>query len=249
LDNGTNNLLNAFEGHDVDGIRAAIDAGADACREVRGKTPLYWLLGEYFRSIRLGDCIRLLLDQEANFVDPYIEPVLLDDALALAEAIKSQPEIVLHRTTLESAFTSLEGVTLLHVASEFGCSNAARVLIEAGADVNAAADLDEDGLNGHTPIFHTVNSIFNYSEPITRLLLDAGARTDIRLEGLYWGKGYEWETVFFDVTPISFAQMGMMPQVHRSESVVYANLRTLLAASGRHLSSLSNVPNRYLRSK
>jgi hypothetical protein len=34
-----------------------------------------------------------------------------------------------------------------------------------------------------------------------RLLPAAGAKTDVRLGGLTWGKAYEWETTFFDVTP------------------------------------------------
>ncbi|MFM8397975.1 MAG: hypothetical protein ACKOAH_09095, partial [Pirellula sp.] len=81
--------------------------------------------------------------------------------------------------------------------------------------MNARADVDSDGLNGHTPIFHTVNSNDNRSEPIMQLLFDAGARTDIHLAGIQWGKGFDWETIFFDMTPISYAQIGLMPQVHR----------------------------------
>src|SRR5262249_62346259 len=98
------------------------------------------------------------------------------------------------------AFTSLAGVSLLHVAAEYGNFDVARALVEAGADVNARADVDEHGLNGHTPLFHTVNSIHNRSEPIMRMLLAAGARTDVRLAGVTWGKGYERETKVFDVT-------------------------------------------------
>ena len=46
-------LLSAFDGHDVDAVRAALDAGADACSPVRGKLPIYWLLEEYHRTDRL----------------------------------------------------------------------------------------------------------------------------------------------------------------------------------------------------
>jgi ankyrin repeat protein len=117
----------------------------------------------------------------------------------------------MEKTTLISSFTSLVGVTLLHVAAEYGNYNAARALVELGADVDATADLDAYGMNGHTPLFHTVNSIFNYSEPIMQLLLNAGASAETRVEGVWWGKGFEWETAFLDVTPISYAQMGLMP--------------------------------------
>ncbi len=181
--------------------------------------------------------------------DPVVAPVLLNDADAIKAAILATPSLLQHRTTLVSAFTSLVGVSLLHVAAEYGNLSAARALVEAGADVNARAEVDEHGLNGHTPLFHTVNSIHNRSEPIMRLLLAAGARTDMRLAGVTWGKGYEWETTFFDVTPISYAQMGLLPQVHRNEREIYSNLRYLLDASARKIPPLDNVPNRYLSLK
>jgi hypothetical protein len=242
-------LLSAFDGHDVEGVRAALDAGADASSPVRGKPPIVWLLEEYTRSDRLADCLRLLFERGAVLPDPLLAPVLLNDARAVSEAVRARPALLEHRTTLVSAFTSLTGVSLLHVAAEFGNFSAARALVEAGADVNSRAEVDEHGLNGHTPLFHTVNSSHNRSEPIMRLLLAAGARTDVRLAGIIWGKGYEWETTFFDVTPISYAQMGLMPQVHRRELDIYSNLRCLLEASQRTVPPLNNVPNRYLRSK
>src|SRR5438128_2960892 len=242
-------LLSAFDGHEVESVRAALEVGADPCSPIRGKLPVNWLLEEYTRSDRLGDCLRLLFERGAVLPDPALAPVLLDDAAALKAAVKARPSLLEHRTTLVSAFTSLVGVSLLHVAAEYGNLNAARALVEAGADVNATAAVDEFGLNGHTPVFHTVNSIRNRSEPIMRLLLAAGARTDVHLAGITWGKGYEWETTFFDVTPISYAQMGLLPQVHRSEHEIYSNIRCLLEASWRRLPPLDNVPNRYLQPK
>lgn len=247
--NPTAELLSAFDGHHVEGVRAALEAGADPCTPIRGKPPVLWLLEEYSRSDQLSDCLRLLFESGAELPDPVLTPVLLNEAPAVTAAIKARPAILQHRTSLVSAFTSLDGVSLLHVAAEYGNLAAARALVEAGADVNATADVDEDGLNGHTPLFHTVNSAHNRSEPIMRLLLQAGARTDVRLAGLNWGKGYEWETTFFDVTPISYAQIGLMPQVHRRESDIYANIRSLLETSDRRVPSLKNVPNRYLRPK
>jgi len=242
-------LLSAFDGHNADAVRAALERGADAVTPIRGKFPVNWLLEEYARSDRLGECLRLLSEHGAVLDDPILAPVLADDAESLRLALRRSPNLIRHRTSLRSAFVSLEGVTLLHVAAEYGNANAARVLIEAGADVDAQADQDSDGLNGHTPIFHTVNSNANRAEPIMRMLLDAGASTRLLLEGLVWGRGYQWETTFFDVTPISFAQMGLMPQVHRSETEIYANIRLMLESSSRKVPSLGNVPNAYLRPK
>ena len=151
-----------------------------------------------------------------------------------------------HRTSMESSFTPLIGASLLHIAAEFGNRNAVRVLLEAGADVDARAAVDAHGLNGHTQIFHTVNSAWNRSAPIMDMLLDAGASPDVRVNGITWGKGMEWETICFDVTPISFAQMGLLPQVHRDERDIDSNVSRLLAAASRPVPPFDNVPNKYL---
>ena len=185
-------LLSAFDGHDVEGVRAALEAGANPCEPIRGKLPVDWLLEEYTRSDRLGDCLRLLFARGAVLRDPVVAPVLLNDAGAIKAASIATPSFLRHRTTLVSAFTSLFGVSLLHVAAEFGNLSAASALVEAGADVNARAEVDEHGLNGHTPLFHAVNSNQNRCEPIMRLMLSSGARTVIGVACLNWGKGYEW---------------------------------------------------------
>jgi ankyrin repeat protein len=119
-------------------------------------------------------------------------------------------------------------------------------LLELGAEVDARAATDAAGMNGHTPLFHTVNSNANRSAPVMALLLAAGARTDILLRGITWGEGFAWETACFDVTPISYAQLGLLPQMQRAEEDCYENVKALLQASGRVVPPLDNVPNRYL---
>jgi len=79
-----------------------------------------------------------------------------------------------------------------------------------------------------------------------RLLLAAGARPDVQLHGITWGQGFDWETTCFDVTPISYAQLGLLPQMQRSQRDCYDNVMELLRASGRVVPPLNNIPNRYL---
>jgi hypothetical protein len=239
-------LLDAFDGHDVDGVRAAIHAGADVCTCIDGKPPIYWLLEQYERSDRLVECIRLLINHGAKLHDPIILPVLLDDPEGIKSAIERSPSLLEHRTSLVSAFTSLEDVSLLHIAAEFGNIKAARALIESGMNVNSKAAMDDNGMNGHTPVFHAVNSIYNRSASILRLLLEAGADATIRVDGVIWGKGYPWETILLDVTPISYAQMGLLPQMHRRELEIYSNIEILLKHAGRQIPPFNNLPNRYL---
>ena len=149
MSNPTEDLLNAFDGHEVEGVRNALKAGADACSPIRGKPPVNWLLEQYWRSDRLPLCLQLLFEHGAVMHDPLVVPVLLDDADAVKAAVRANPALLSHRTTLVSAFTSLDNVSLLHVAAEYGNLTAARALIELGADVNATAGLDGYGFNGH----------------------------------------------------------------------------------------------------
>lgn len=239
-------ILGALEVHSVDQLRAALDSGVDPNGRIRGKPIVHWLTEMYSRGDNFRVCLRLLLDRGAVLDDPVVTPVLLNQPEELESMIRSDPNLLDHRTTMISAFTPLVGASLLHVAAEYNHADVARVLIRLGADVDARAAINEHGLNGHTPIFHTVNSSHNRAAPIMKMLLDAGARSDIRVHGITWGKGFEWETTLFDVTPVSYAQFGLLPQVHRSESDIYDNIRLLLDAAGRTVPPLENVPNRYV---
>lgn len=239
-------LLVAFEVHSAERIRAVLDAGLSATQPVRGKTPITYLTEMYCRSDRFPQCLRVLLERGAVLDDPRITPVLLDDPDQLAEAIRKDGSLLKHRTSMASAFTPLDGASLLHVAAEYGHLGVATKLLELGAEVDSRAETDASGMNGHTPLFHTVNSNANRSAPVMRLLLSAGARADMRLHGITWGRGCAWETACFDVTPISYAQFGLLPQMQRTEADCYANIRELLRACGRPVPPLGNVPNRYL---
>lgn len=240
-------FIGAVETHSPDELRTVLDAGLDLRGTIDGKPLVTWLTEMYARSDRFADCLRLLVERGAAVDDPLVLPVLLNDVDELNRMVAADPAVLHHRTTLRSPFTPLEGATLLHVAAEFGHRRAVERLIELGADVNAEAGVDEFGLGGQSPLFHTVNSNANRSEPIMRLLLDAGARVDFQVAGLVWGRGYDWETALFDLTPISYAQLGNLPQMHRREEDIAANVRQLLAAAGRKVPSLPNVPNRYLQ--
>ena len=127
-------LLCAFETHAVDTIREILDGGLDARSTIKGKTLTNNLIEMCARSDAFPDCLRLLLERGATLDDPRIAPVLLDDAEALSAALRRDPSLIEHRTSMVSAFTPLEGVSLLHVAAEFGNMRAARVLLEMGAD-------------------------------------------------------------------------------------------------------------------
>lgn len=239
-------FLDALETHDVSEIQRVFDRGMPPDHVCRGRSLLSWLTEMYTRSPRFSDCARLLLDRGVSDGDRTLELVLLDDGDALAAELREDPSLLDHRVTLRCAFTPLDDAPLLHVAAEFVCEQAARALLKAGAEVDEPAGRDDQGLGGHTALFHTVNSNANYASPLMHLLLDAGAAPEFRVEGLTWGRDMDWETTLFDLTPIAYAQLGQLPQFHRREEDTQRNLTRLLESAGRKERPSPNVPNKYL---
>src|SRR5258708_7428115 len=117
-------FLIACELHSLERLHAVLDAGLDLHAPIKGRTPVETLLEMYLRSDEFAGCLRLLLDRGGRLPDPVIAPVLLDDANELGQALRADPALVRHRTTLVSAFTPLVDVSLLHVAAEYGQLNA-----------------------------------------------------------------------------------------------------------------------------
>ena len=98
---------------------------------------------------------------------------------------------------------TLEGATLLHVAAEYGSVDAARLLLERGADVNARATVDDAGVGGQTAIFHAATQFGDDGLAMARLLLARGADLAVRvkLPGHYERPG---EVV--ECTPLGYAR-------------------------------------------
>jgi hypothetical protein len=182
--NARDDLLAAFEVHSVEGTRSALDAGLDVHATIDGKTPINCLVEMYYRSDQFADCLRVMLDRGATLDDPLTGPILLNDPVALEAAVRRDRSLIREKLSMNCTFTPLVGVTLLHLAAEFGQVAVAEKLSQLGAEVDARADVDDCGINGHTPLFHTVNSNANRSVPVMKLLLRAGARTDALLAGI-----------------------------------------------------------------
>ena len=81
----TDDLLEGFELHSPEKIRAAIAAGADAKAPIDGKKPIEVLTEMYLRSKRFAECVRVMLEAGATLDDPLLEAILLDDDAAIAQ--------------------------------------------------------------------------------------------------------------------------------------------------------------------
>lgn len=78
-------------------------------------------------------------------------------------------------------------------------------------------------------------------------LLSQSADLKITVAGLVWGKGYEWETLIPAVNPISYAIMGLMPQMHRNEITISKIVSRLIKIAYEIDYTPQNVPCAYLK--
>jgi ankyrin repeat protein len=128
----------------------------------------------------------------------------------LAGQLDAAPFLVHHRfPQLDFGATArrrltLKGATLLHVAAEYGNVEAAALLLDRGADVNAPADADESGVGGQTPIFHAVTQFDDFGVDVARLLIDRSADLSIqvRIPG-----HYERLDEIVEATPLQYGML------------------------------------------
>lgn len=242
-------IVGHIEEHSVTGIRECFSQGINPNAYFRNEPLIYELTSEYARSSRFKECVQVFVDYGLEFKDKTLLAVLLDDAESLGENLRKDPGAVSRKYSLRCAYTPLHESTLLHICSEFNHVSCARILVDRGADINARAGIDEYGFGGQTPVFHTVNQNANNSIAMLDFLLSKSVDLKLTVTGLIWGRGYEWETLIPAVNPVSYAMMGLLPQMHRNEKIISGVVTTLL----RHASGIEyvpqNVPCAYLKRK
>jgi hypothetical protein len=151
-------------------------------------TPLDYLLATYPRSSELGACIDLLVAAggTTRYDVPGLLALLTGRLDQLAEALDADGVLV-HRRFPQWDFGStagrrllLTGATLLHAAAEFGQAEAAALLLDRGALVDARADVDDRGIGGQTPLYHAASQWRDHGLEVARLLLARGADPSVR---------------------------------------------------------------------
>jgi ankyrin repeat protein len=191
------------------------NCGSEAIWKSRGTphpgTALDYLLGAYVRDPEvMAACIEILLRAggKSKHAPPAVLAVIRGSMTELVDLLDASPSLLhqrfleLHFGTTAARMLTLRGGTLLHVAAEFQKLDVARLLLDRGADVNAAATLDEAGVGGQTPIFHAATQREDAGLPLVELLVERGADLTIRakLPGHYEAPG---EIV--ECTPLDYA--------------------------------------------
>lgn len=242
-----NEIILQIELHSVEGIRECFSQGVNPNDHFRNEPLIFELISEYTRTSRFKDCMKAFVDYGLKFEDKTLLSVLLDDAKSLDIQISNNPAAASKNYTLRCAYTPLHEATLLHICAEFNHLSCAEVLVNHGADINAKAGADEFGFGGQTPIFHTVNQNSNQSIDMLDYLLLKSADLKTTVIGLIWGKGYEWETLIPCVNPISYAMMGLLPQMHRNEMTISKVVTSLLKHEYGIDYYPKNIPCAYLK--
>jgi ankyrin repeat protein len=224
----------ACESVDPVALKWLLDHGANPnCdnrqREYPG-TALDYVVGTYARSPeRLSACIDVLLDAggTTRYNAPGVLEVLRRQLDRLAEQLDADATLAHRRfPELDCGSTGarrllLQGATLLHVAAEFGIVDAARLLLDRGADVNARAAVDDAGVGGQTAIFHAVTQFGDGGLPMVQLLVQRGAdlRVRVKLPG-----HYDRPDEVVECTPLGYA-LRFQNESHSDKTVAFLRER------------------------
>jgi ankyrin repeat protein len=191
------------------------NCGNEASWKARGiahpGTALDYLLGTYVRDPEvLSACIEILLRAggKSKHESSAVLAVVRGRIAELTELLDENPDLLHQRFpgldfgTTAARMLTLRGGTLLHVAAEFQNLDAARLLLDHGADVNATAMVDDTGVGGQTPIFHAATQPDDAGLPLVQLLVERGA--DLTLRARIPGH-YEAPGEVVECTPFEYA--------------------------------------------
>lgn len=239
-------IIYLIELHDAEGLRNCFAAGISPNKQYNGLPLFFELIGEYTRSPRFKACVAAFVEYGLDWKDDVLVSILLDDAGSLEKILHEKPGDLYKKYTFRTAYTPIYQAGLMHLCAEFNLVECAGLLLKKGLSVNDVAGLDSFGFGGQSPIFHTVNQNQHQSEEMLNFLLANDADLHLTIRGLIWGKGYEWETFIPAVNPISYAMMGLLPQMHRSEKNIMETVTVLLKHAYGIEYTPENIPNKYL---
>ena len=185
-------LFTPCENIEPEPLKWLLDHGADPNRgnPRAAATALDYVIDTYPRDAkRLSACIEILLAAggRTRYDVPGVLPLLRGRNDELAALLDREPSLI-HRRYPEldrcgnsgGRLLTLRGATLLHVAAEYGFLDAAGLLLDRGADVNARAEVDPNGVGGQTPIFHALTNHNARRSKVGPFLIARGADVTVR---------------------------------------------------------------------
>lgn len=165
----------------VESLQWLLEHGADP--NIEPVSALDYLLSTYLREAdRLRACYHCLSNAGARtkYQEPSVIAIMTHDREVLKALLDGDSTLIArHFEGLDFGHTAgrlltLEGATLLHVAAEYNNVEAATVLLDRGANINAR------GAFGQTPLFHAATQFDDEGLEVVRLLLARGADASMR---------------------------------------------------------------------
>ncbi|MEM8892668.1 MAG: hypothetical protein AAGD28_32105 [Bacteroidota bacterium] len=194
------------------------------------KASIAMLLSTYSRNPQeKHQCLKLIESQGITLADTAPMAVHKGDLNSLKKHLKAKPE--LFKTNYSEAdiyppswgikagdglhLAPLNGAGLLHMAAEYDEQDLLNWILEAGADPNFKAAVDQEGYGGHTALYHTTVSYTFPDSSKAKALLKTGAnpaiRATIRKQLRYMGQRHLEEMYTFEeVTAVDFAHQFQM---------------------------------------
>jgi hypothetical protein len=206
------------------------DAGAPLTNHKGDKlAPLALVLGTYCRRPAGKHAIlKRFKARGYQWADSPIMAFHCGDLDRLKSHCQQDPELINRRFSLREIYppelgcgdglqsgmhgTPIDGTTLLHLSIDFDEREIFDWLLAQGADVNAAALVDQEGFGGHTPLFNAIvsDAYVNGRQRdayMGKRLLDLGADIHVRVnmrKYLDWREVPGWH-VARSVTPLEWA--------------------------------------------
>lgn len=220
-------VMGPCETLNVAGLELLVELGAPLVDEHGDRlAPLAHVIGTYGRNARDKHAmLRLFAAQGYEFPDTPIAAFHRGDLPRLRVHLQREPGLLERRFSLPEIYpaelgctqeegrqgmhwTPIAGGTLLHLAVDFREHEILDWLLEAGADVNARAEVDSEGFGGHTPLFNAVVCGVGADDGLARALLAHGADRSVRCslrKFLDWCDEPRWHEAR-DVTPAEWAR-------------------------------------------
>jgi hypothetical protein len=224
-------VMGPCETLNADGLALLLELGAELADKSGDRlAPVALLLQTYCRGPEgKHRCLELVAEQGIALPDTPVMALHRGRIDLLDAHLRRDPRLVARTFSHEEIYppslgcsadhslalhgTPLAGTTLLHICVDFDEIEIARWLIEHGADVNAKAEIDDDGFGGHTPLFGCVVSQAymcrrQQDAEFARLLLDNGADPNARASLRKRLRFVADESMheYRDVTPLSWGE-------------------------------------------
>ena len=129
---------------------------------------------------RRHKCINTLIEAGAISEDGPVMDIHRGRLDALEGRIGGDPSLVAGFFNYKVVDETVTGLTLLHIAAAHNETKCAELLIQHGANINAKAQMLQDGSGGQTPLYHTIGTPRGACYNAFERLLAAGPDLTVR---------------------------------------------------------------------